>query len=68
MCRFVVHEHCRDWLIHSYKLNRVRDIDGMQKLKHAGKLYQGHGPKEQPEGEAKEDKEEEVAGEGRGFR
>jgi len=42
--RFVGHKYSRDWLIHSYKLNRVRDVDKMQKMKYAGKLYQGHGP------------------------
>ena len=42
--RFVVHKHSRDWLIHSYKLNRVRDHEKMEKLKHSGKLYVGNGP------------------------
>jgi hypothetical protein len=36
-------------LIHSYKLNRVRDLEKMQKVQFAGKLYQGHGPKEKEE-------------------
>ena len=47
--RFVSHKFCKSWLIHSYKLNRVRDLEKMQKVQFAGKLYQGHGPKEKEE-------------------
>eukprot|EP00088_Acartia_fossae_P059548 TRINITY_DN7079_c0_g1_i12.p1 TRINITY_DN7079_c0_g1~~TRINITY_DN7079_c0_g1_i12.p1 ORF type:complete len:315 (-),score=51.66 TRINITY_DN7079_c0_g1_i12:586-1470(-) len=45
--RWVAHAHCRDWLIHACKLNRVRDTEKMESLK--GRLYQGHGPSEETE-------------------
>lgn len=54
--RFVSHRYSRDWLIHSYKLNRVRDLEKMQNMKQAGKLYQGHGPREPEKVEAEAEK------------
>jgi len=41
--KFVAYKHCRDWLLHSFKLNRSNEEVG--NVKFAGKLYQGHGPK-----------------------
>jgi len=43
--RYVSHKYCRDWLIHTYKINR----GGQEKIstsKFSGKLYQGNGPSE----------------------
>jgi len=40
--RFVAYDHCKEWLLHSFKLNRVSEEVGS--VKFAGKLYQGHGP------------------------
>ena len=40
--RFVAYDHCKEWLLHSFKLNRANEEVGS--VKFAGKLYQGHGP------------------------
>eukprot|EP00092_Neocalanus_flemingeri_P000749 GFUD01000793.1.p1 GENE.GFUD01000793.1~~GFUD01000793.1.p1 ORF type:complete len:1909 (+),score=561.12 GFUD01000793.1:540-5729(+) len=40
--KFVAYKNCRDWLLHSFKLNRIHEEVG--NVKFAGKLYQGHGP------------------------
>ena len=59
--RFVSHKYSNSWLLHSYKLNRVRDLEKMQKVQYAGKLYQGHGPQDnQGEGEPVPEPEPEV--------
>merc|ERR1719187_1750277 len=42
--RFVTHKHAKSWLLHSFKLNRVRDTERMESVKYSGKLYQGNGP------------------------
>lgn len=40
--RYVAYDHCREWLLHSFKLTRANEEVGS--VKFAGKLYQGHGP------------------------
>lgn len=45
--KFVSYEHCREWLLHSFKLNKINEEYGH--VKFAGKLYQGHGPSNQDE-------------------
>ena len=55
--KFVAYEHCRDWLLHSFKLNRSNEEVG--NVKFAGKLYQGHGPLVE-EKESHQEVEEEV--------
>ena len=43
--RYVSHRFWRDWLLHSYKLNRVRDTERLgQDRSLYGRLYAGHGP------------------------
>jgi len=39
--RYVAYDHCREWLLHSFQLNRSNEEVGS--VKFAGKLYQGHG-------------------------
>ena len=40
--RYVGHSHCREWLLHSFKMTRASEEVGSAKF--SGKLYQGHGP------------------------
>jgi hypothetical protein len=42
--RYVAHRHCRAWLLHSFKV--LRPNEELGSLKKAGKLYQGHGPRQ----------------------
>ena len=43
--RFVSHAHSKEWLLHSFKLNRASEA--VESVKYSGKLYQGHGPLEE---------------------
>merc|ERR1719186_2480810 len=52
--RYVAYRHAKNWLLHSIKLNRVRDLERMESVKFSGKLYQGN---EGPGGAASADKE-----------
>merc|ERR1719187_1419196 len=47
--RFVSWKHAKNWLLHSFKLNRTRDTEKMESVKFAGKLYQGNGSAEAPQ-------------------
>ena len=42
---WVCHKYCRDWLIHTYRVNRVKTGEKLESAKFSGKLYQGHGPR-----------------------
>merc|ERR1719186_2050909 len=52
--RYVAYRHAKNWLLHSIKLNRVRDLERMESVKFSGKLYQGN---EGPGGAASAGKE-----------
>jgi len=53
---WVCHKYCRDWLIHTYRVNRVKTGEKLESAKFSGKLYQGHGPsREEEEAEPVED-------------
>merc|ERR1719186_1243377 len=58
--RYVAYRHAKNWLLHSIKLNRVRDLERMESVKFSGKLYQGN---EGPGGAASADKEGKSLGE-----
>merc|ERR1719186_1688335 len=58
--RYVAYRHAKNWLLHSIKLNRVRDLERMESVKFSGKLYQGN---EGPGGAASAGKEGKSLGE-----
>jgi len=59
--RYVAYKHAKNWLLHSFKINRVRDVEKMDSLKFSGKLYQGNSGPSTPEEENVLEESDEVA-------